>query len=190
MIRINLLPFRAARKTENVRRQATLFALSVILVIISIVYMHIKLQAKIELLTDNVDRTQKELESKKSFAKEVDRIKKELETLKKKKQILVKLDRGRKSSVNLLDSMTQMVIRDRMWFQSLEKKKAKIKIIGYVLDNKTAADFMTRIEESGRYGKVNLKMLKQKKQNKKKLQSFEISFIIKKKKSGKNGAKK
>ena len=190
MIRINLLPFRAARKTENIRRQVTLFALSVILVIISIAYMHIKLQAKIEMLSDNVDRTQKELEAKQLLAKEVDRIEKELEILKKKKQILVKLDRNRKAPVNLLDSMTQMVIQDRMWFESLEKKKANIKIIGYVLDNKTAADFMTRVEQSGKYGKVNLKLLKQKKQKKKKLQSFEISFIIKKKKSGKNGAKK
>ncbi len=190
MIRINLLPFRAARKTENVRRQATLFALSVILVVISIVFMHIKLQAKIEILTDNVDRVQKQLESKKLLAAEVDRIKKQLEILNKKKQILVKLDKGRKDPVKLLDSMTQMIIQDRMWFQSLEKKKSKIKIIGYVLDNKTAADFMTRIEESGSYGKVNLKMLKQKKQKKKKLQSFEISFVIKKEKSGKNGAKK
>ena len=30
MIRINLLPFRAARKKENIRRQISVFALSVV----------------------------------------------------------------------------------------------------------------------------------------------------------------
>ena len=94
MIRINLLPFRAARKTENIRRQVTLFVLSVILVVISIFFIHIKLQAKIETLTDNVDRTQRELDEKKLLAEEVDRIKKQLEVLKKKKEILVKLEKA------------------------------------------------------------------------------------------------
>ena len=34
MIRINLLPFRAARKKENVRRQVSVFLLSLVLVVI------------------------------------------------------------------------------------------------------------------------------------------------------------
>ena len=38
MIRINLLPFRAARKKENVRRQVSVFLLSFVLIIIGVFY--------------------------------------------------------------------------------------------------------------------------------------------------------
>ena len=47
MIRINLLPFRAARKKENVRRQISIFLLSFALIIIAVVYWNIWLGNKI-----------------------------------------------------------------------------------------------------------------------------------------------
>ena len=47
MIRINLLPFRAARKKENVRRQVSIFFLSFFFVVVVLVYYHISLGSKI-----------------------------------------------------------------------------------------------------------------------------------------------
>ena len=47
MIRINLLPFRAARKKENVRRQISVFLLSFALIIIAVVYWNIWLGNRI-----------------------------------------------------------------------------------------------------------------------------------------------
>ena len=65
MIRINLLPFRAARKSENIRRQVSLFFLSLILVIIVVGFFQIRLSAKISNLTEKVETTEKELEKMK-----------------------------------------------------------------------------------------------------------------------------
>ena len=45
------------------------------------------------------------------------------------------------------------------------------------LDNKTIADFMSRLEESKLYNNINLKTIKQQKVNKLNLKSFEIGYV-------------
>ena len=47
MIRINLLPFRAARKKENIKRQITVFILVVVLFLVGMAYTFVTLNDKI-----------------------------------------------------------------------------------------------------------------------------------------------
>ena len=61
MIRINLLPFRAARKKENIRRQVSIFFLSFFLVVMALVYYHISLGNKILSLKAKIETTKKEV---------------------------------------------------------------------------------------------------------------------------------
>jgi type IV pilus assembly protein PilN len=53
-----------------------------------------------------------------------------------------------------------------MWFTSLEAKEEVVTIKGFALDNKTVADFMTRLEGSKLFDSVNLRNLKQETYNK------------------------
>lgn len=50
MIRINLLPYRAAQKKENVRRQISIFVLAVIMVAGILLYYNISLNNDIDAL--------------------------------------------------------------------------------------------------------------------------------------------
>jgi len=193
MIRINLLPFRAARKKENIRRQVSIVLLSLFLVILVMVYFNISLKNKIKDLDAKVESTKKQIARVEKQAKEVDRIKTEFDKLNKKIEVIQNLEITRKASVHLLDNMTKMVVektsiseldksegRDikpekRLWFTNFSAKGNNINIKGIALDNKTVADFMTRLEISGIYKNVNLKTLSQKMVNKLKLKSFEIT---------------
>ena len=76
MIRINLLPFRAARRRENVRRQTSIFFLSVVLVAIGLFYYHLTLAGRITALNQQADTLEAELKKKRKAAREVDKIKK------------------------------------------------------------------------------------------------------------------
>ena len=193
MIRINLLPFRAARKKENVRRQVSIVLLSLFLVILVMVYFNISLKNKIKDLDAKVESTKKQIARVEKQAKEVDRIKTEFDKLNKKIEVIQNLEITRKASVHLLDNMTKMVVEKtsiseldksegkdikpekRLWFTSFNAKGNNINIKGIALDNKTVADFMTRLEISGIYKDVNLRTLTQKPVNKLKLKSFEIT---------------
>jgi len=193
MIRINLLPFRAARKKENIRRQVSIVLLSIFLVILVMLYFNISLKNKIDALDAKVESTKKQIALVEKQAKKVDRIKKEFDKLKKKIRVIKNLETNRKASIRLLDNMTKMVVEKtsiseldesegkdikpekRLWFTSFSAKGNDINIKGIALDNKTVADFMTRLEVSEIYKNVNLKTLKQQKVNKLKLKSFEIT---------------
>ena len=98
--------------------------------------------------------------------KEIRGIKSRLDVLNKKIGIIKNLEFHRKEPVRLLDTMTFMVIPARMWFTDLESKEKVVTIKGVALDNKTVADFMTRLEDSKLFDSVNLITLKQQNYNK------------------------
>jgi len=158
MIRINLLPFRAARKKENVRRQVSIFFLSFFLVVIILGYLHISLGNKIANLKAKIETIKKEVAKYEKINKEIASLKKKLEILKKKTSVIESLEKNRFEPVRLLDTMSLKVIAKRMW-----------------LDNKTVADFMTRLQGSGLFSAVKLKTIKKTKIKDSDLKSFKIS---------------
>ncbi|RZB30225.1 MAG: type IV pilus assembly protein PilN [Desulfobacteraceae bacterium Eth-SRB1] len=176
MIRINLLPFRAARKKENVRQQISIFFLSFLFISASMFYYNMILNSKIKVLGNKIATTTKELNKYNEINKEITSIKKKLAILKKKTDVIKNLEVSREESVRLLDAMTNMVIEKRMWLTSLGAKEGGVNIKGIALDNKTVADFMTCLEKSKLFKNVNLKITKQQKFKKSiNLKSFEIT---------------
>ena len=175
MIRINLLPFRTERKKENVRRQVSLFLLSLIMVLVVLVYYNFSLSSKIGKLNDKISATKTDLERYNEINKEIAKIKNNLETLRKKMAVIEKLESDRHAPVRLMDTLTQVLIAKRMWFTKLDVKEKAVNIQGIALDNKTVADFMVRLQKSGLFSSVNLKNLKRQEVQKTNLKSFEIN---------------
>ena len=161
MIRINLLPFRAARKKENIRRQVSVLFLSFFLVVIILVWYNINLGKRISDLNSRIKDTQIQIAKYDKINQEIAQIRKALDTLKSKTEVIKMLEKSRKEPVHLLDVMTGMVVEKRMWFTSFESKGRTVNISGIALDNKTVADFMVRLENSKLFSSVNLKTLKQ-----------------------------
>ena len=175
MIRINLLPFRAARRKENVRRQISLFSLSIVFVTIGLFYYHLTLSTKIDELASRADTVKRQLKAKRKAAQEVDKIKKALDLLNLKIDGIKTVKLRRREPVQLLDTMTQVVIPKRMWFTNFSADETTVKIKGIALDQKTVADFMTRLEGCSLFSNVNLATLKHIQMEGLGLKNFEIT---------------
>ena len=175
MIRINLLPFRAARKKENIRRQVSIFALSLAFLLIILFYFNAKLNSKIGNLDANIKNTKTELEKYNKINKEIAEIKKQLNNLKKKMAVMETLEANRFEPTRLLDTMTQAIVPKRMWFTGLQSGDNKVTINGIAVDNKTVADFMVRLEQCGLFKEVDLKTLKSKKVQNADFKNFQIT---------------
>ncbi|SMC52008.1 type IV pilus assembly protein PilN [Desulfocicer vacuolatum DSM 3385] len=181
MIRINLLPFRAARKKENIRRQVSIFCLMVILVVLSLIYYTTWVDRKIDLLNNNIAQIKKEITLYKDKADEVTKIKKKLKNLELKLGIVGSLEAKRREPVRLIDALTQLMVPERMWITSLKTDAKSVVLKGLAFDNKTVADFMTRIEKSPLFSGVDLKTLQMKQiKGAARIKSFEV-FCWKKK---------
>ena len=166
MIKVNLLPYRAARKKENIRLQVSTFFLSIIFVTLSMYYYNISLNNKIDAYNVKIENIKNKIAKYNKTIKEITGIKKRLDILNKKTGAIKNLELDSKEPVRILDTMTFMVIPKRMWFTFLEAKKEVVTIKGFALDNKTVADFMTRLEGSKLFDSVNLMNLKQETYNK------------------------
>jgi type IV pilus assembly protein PilN len=161
MIRINLLPFRAARKKEDIRRQISVFILSVVLVLIGAGWFSYYLTGKVTDLNKRIQSTQAQVDKYNKINKEIADIKKKLDLLNKKIEVIQTLDLTRKAPVKLLFDMSQLTVEKRMWLTELSEKDGDINVKGIALDNPTIAEFMTRLEKSKNYQNIKLASISQ-----------------------------
>ncbi len=161
MIRINLLPYRAARTKENIRRQVSVFLLSLVLLIVILGVGFGFLKSKVGQLAGRLDQVKKEVAIYEAKAKEVEDIKKKLATLEKQIEIVNQLKADREKPPILLSEMTETVVPGRMELLRLNVNSARAVIDGVALDNETVAKFMIRLEQSKQFSKVDLTSAKQ-----------------------------
>jgi type IV pilus assembly protein PilN len=122
MIRINLLPFRTARKKENVRRQISVFLLTFLLIIIAVIYYNVLLSNKINSMKIRNDDTTAQIAKYEKINKEIETIKQKLNQLNQKIKVIETLQGSRKNTINMMEAMTNLIIPERMWFTSLDVK--------------------------------------------------------------------
>ncbi|MFC1816960.1 PilN domain-containing protein [Thermodesulfobacteriota bacterium] len=175
MIYINLLPFRAARKKENVRRQISVFLLTFAFTAVALWYYNGTLNSRITILETDIQTKKTDLATYKKTIQEINKIKAQLTVLNNKIKIINQLNVNRTWPARFLDTINDMVIEKRMWLTSLQSQGANINIKGIAIDNKTVADFMTRIEGSELFTNVTLNTVSHQKIRQYNLKSFQIS---------------
>jgi len=178
MIRINLLPYRAARKKEDIRIQVNVFLGSVFIVILLVGWYNSFLSGRINNLNTEIRTTREQVAKYKKINDEITEIKKKLDVLDRKIKVIQSLEADRKAPVQNLDNLYELLVEKRMWYTQIEEKGNGIKLSGIALDNHTVADYMTRIEKSERFQNVKLSAIKQYTVQGKnlKLKQFEVNF--------------
>ena len=185
MIRINLLPFRAARKKENIRKQVSVFFLCLMLVMIVLVWVHFYLGSKQTRLTANVTDTKKELALYKQKNEEIKEIRKKLQDLEMRQNVIKDLEKQRFLPVHIMDELTGEIVAERMWLTRLKIDGNQMDVDGIALDNNTVAKFITNLEglpklndpQTPMYEKVRLNKLQQEEIRNINMKSFEITAL-------------
>ena len=185
MIRINLLPFRAARKKENIRKQVSVFFLCLLLVIIVLGWVHFYLGSKQTRLTTNVTDTKKELALYKKKNEEIKEIRQKLQDLEMRQQVIQDLEKQRFEPVHILDELTGKIVAERMWLTRLDINSNQMDVDGIALDNNTVANFIDNLEtisklnepQSHLYEKVRLNKLQQEEIRNLNMKKFEITAL-------------
>ena len=178
MIRINLLPYRAARKKENIRIQVNVFLGSLLIVGLLVFWYNSYLGGRVDGLNKEIISTREQVAKYKKINEEIAEIKKKLAVLDRKIKVIESLEADRKAPVQNLDSLYHLLVEKRMWYNQIEQRGESFKLSGIALDNQTVADYMTRIEKSERFHNVRLSSIKQYEIQGKnlKLKRFEVNF--------------
>jgi type IV pilus assembly protein PilN len=157
MIRINLLPFRAARKKENIRRQLTIFALSVVFLLVVMAYYYMKLSSTLSNLKKEEQQINVELAGYKKTIQRINSLEKKIAEIRKKLDVIKDLEKKKTGPVLLLDQIATAVPKEKLWLTSLDEKNGKLTLNGTAMDNETVAVFMTNLENSELITSVDLK---------------------------------
>ena len=157
MIRINLLPFRLARKKENIRRQVSIFFLSLVFIILALGWGAFLLNSEIDRTRNEADQVKAESLRYKKKADRVSQIKKDLAILESKLAIVENLKKRRNEQQVLLEQLADRVVKNKMWLSSVSAKDQTVFLKGVAFDNPTIANFMRHLERSELFGAVDLK---------------------------------
>jgi len=161
MIRINLLPFRAARKRENIRQQISVYIGTVILALLVIGFLSIQKigqasdkKAEEESLKSEIVSYQKEIEELKAVEKKTKEVKIKLDVIKE-------LEKGKTGPVLLLADVADSVPKGKLWLRSYSEKKGSLSLTGTAMDNETVALFMSNLEKTQQITTVDLESAEQ-----------------------------
>ena len=197
MIRINLLPFREARKKENIRRQISIYVLSVGLLICIMVFGFVRLNATLARLRAQKAEVTKELAKYKDTNRRLAEVKKKISEIRTKLEVIRGLEKNKMGPVQLLDEIAMAVPRDKLWLRALVEKKGRLTLEGTAMDNETVALFMNNLEAASLIRSVDLKStrLRVLKSYKLDLMDFVLdcktyAFKEKKRAKGKKGSKR
>ena len=157
MIRINLLPFRSARKKENIRRQVSIFLLSFVLICLVMFWYALGLNREISQTQEEIAGVKSQILRYKEKADRVTAIKAKLKLLNEKLEIVASLQTRKNDQQILLEKLADSIVKERMWLERLEVKKTHVILQGVAFDNPTIADFMRNLETSSLFSGVDLK---------------------------------
>lgn len=160
MIRINLLPFRAARKKENIRRQITIYALVVVLLFTIMGYYSVQLHSTLSNLKEKEKSVEAELNTYQQTVKKINQLEKKIKEIKAKLTVIQQLEKNKTGPVRLLEEIAIAVPKDKLWLSSFKESNGLLNLTGTAMDNETVALFMTNLEKSEHITGVNLKSTK------------------------------
>lgn len=156
MIKINLLPFRAARKRENVRRQISIYFLSVIFLIMAIMYFNMDLNGQVTTLKAKENGLRNELKPYNAINREIALIQKKTKEIRSRLGVIEQLEKERVRPIQLLREIAYAVPINRLWLRSMAESKGKITLQGTAMDNDTLALFLTNLEKAPHIQNVEL----------------------------------
>lgn len=160
MIRINLLPFRAARKRENIRRQIGIYIAAVLIVLAATLIYSQRLFSDLSKKVEEKNAVNAELgkyQKTLTAIKQLEKLIKEIET---KLDVINTLEEGKTGPVLLLGELADAVPKDKLWLTSLSESGGTLRLTGTAMDNATVALFMKNLERKKHITSVELQSAK------------------------------
>lgn len=156
MIRINLLPVRAAKKKESVRFQLTVAGLVTIFVLGLMGVFYLTVWSEANGLKADIAKSQQELNSLKAKIGELSRIKQQKKVVEDKLAIIKSLEAQRTGPVEIFKKLSESTPKTA-WLKSVNDRGQIITLVGYAADDEIVAEFMRRLQRND-IGKVELEV--------------------------------
>lgn len=158
MIRINLLPVRAAKKKESIRVQLTIAGGVTVIVLIAIGVFYFLVSSEATTLSVRIAESEQEINMLKAKIGELSKIKEQKRVVEEKLKIVNDLEAARTGPSDLFEKISGAV-PERAWITKWDDTGAVLTLTGYAETDETVAEFMRRLEKANPW-KVELDIAK------------------------------
>jgi type IV pilus assembly protein PilN len=176
MIRINLLPVRAAQKKEKLRSHLSLLFLSIVLAFAICGALYVQQMFAIDNIKEEIATIDKKNADLKKTLGEVTNYEKKKQDLEQKLAVLQQLEDGRTGPVRLLDELSTALptLPDKVWLSKFSESGGTITLEGIGDSERSVARFMQNLDASPYYRNIELSETKQAKVAELKMQKFSL----------------
>lgn len=174
MIHINLLPARAERRKELIRKQLSIAALTIILSVAAMGFLFYQAQSKYNRSQSALNRTNQKIKKLEPIIRKIEEYKKQKEEISKKIDVIIDLDRYRLAPVVILSDLNQQR-PEKLWFTNLKENGQQLTISGVAVDNETIVNFLNNLKLSAPLKNADLTLLRSQSIQNLKLKEFTIN---------------
>ena len=152
MLRINLLPTKAAKKHESVRQELLASALLLIVVGVGLYIWSRSMTADLDAMQARITTVQQEIAQLKQDVVRVEDFKKKAEILEQKIAVITKLQQERTGPAHLLDDLaTILAEQKKVWLTKLTEGGGKLTLEGAAMEHESISDFQLALERRSKY---------------------------------------
>jgi len=178
MIKINLLPVRAAKKKESARQQISILLLAVTAVLVIAFGIYSVTLAKIITAQGEIAKSEQEIKRLKEKIGEIDNLKKVQAEVKKKLDILNQLRRDKTGPATRLAKLSDAV-PEKLWLTKYTESGSNVSLGGVAFNEELIAAFMRNLQASNAFTNVELLVSEQLETGGMKAKKFDISCTMK-----------
>lgn len=160
MLRINLLPVKAARKHVTAKQELVAVATFLSVVAVILYMWHQSIAGKVEDMQGRVNEVRGEIKQLKQDVVKVEDFKKKAETLENKIQVIHDLQTKRIGPAKLLDELATILNEEpKVWLTKFEEgDEGKLVLEGGAMEHENISDFQLALDRHSTYLK-NLKLV-------------------------------
>lgn len=182
MIRINLLPVRAAKKKETAIQQLVLAGGVLLLILVIVLSLWAVKLGQIKSTQHDIDVANVKINELKTKIGKLENLKKLKEQVYKKLTVLSNLRKNKTGPAVRLAVLSD-ITPDNLWLQSYRENGDAVKVNGLAFNEELIAQFIRALEASDEYQQVELVVSEQRDIAGTKLKRFDLALKLEKPKS-------
>jgi len=178
MIRINLLPVRAAKKKETAVQQIVIFCVAVVLAAAVVMSLYFVKRVQVATTKSSITAANAKINELKSKIGKLEELKALKEQVKKKLDVLAQLRKNKTGPAQRLATLSDTT-PNQLWLTGYSEAGENVKISGIAYSEELIAQYMRALEASADYMNVELVVSEQLESAGTKLKKFDVNMKLK-----------
>jgi type IV pilus assembly protein PilN len=178
MIRINLLPIRAAKKKETAIQQLVIFGVVAVIVALVVLSLYGLKYVQVNAAKSDIETANNQIKLLKTKIGKLEELKALKEQVKKKLDVLSQLRKNKTGPAQRLASLSDLA-PEKLWLTNYTESGQDVKISGIAYTEDLIAQFMKSLESSSDFMAVELVVSEQIEMAGTKAKKFDMSMKLK-----------